>query len=159
VIETLMFLMGKRLLPGPSVFYLAPGSAQFRETLGDTWGPHIRELRSSAMFPANPLFPRETTYTTMKLVRFLNYVKDRLDRVDGLTRLSELQEKLPGQQHHDQHIVSALLTEKRFVCYSHKEQGFVEEPQDRGIVRCFFERARGMSIKGFKTGNELIVDV
>jgi hypothetical protein len=52
-----------------------------------------------------------------------------------------------------------LLTEKRFVCYSRKEERFVEEPQDRGVVRRFFERARGMRIRGFKTGNELIVDV
>jgi radical SAM superfamily enzyme YgiQ (UPF0313 family) len=90
VIETLLFLMGSRLLLGPSVFYLAPGSAPFREILGEAWVPHIRELRSSAMFPANPLFSRETTYTIMQLVRFLNYVKERLDRVDGWSRLSEL---------------------------------------------------------------------
>ena len=159
VIETLIFLMGKRLLLGPSVFYLAPGSAAFRQVLGDVWEGQIKMMRSSAMFPASPLFPRETTYTIMKLVRFINYVKQRLDKVEGLTKLSDLLEVRPAREVQEQEILKALLMEKRFICYTHKEQRFAEEQQNRDIVRLFFERARGMRIKGFKTSNQLIVDV
>jgi hypothetical protein len=52
-----------------------------------------------------------------------------------------------------------LLTEKRFTWYSLREQAFREEPQDRELVSLFFEKARGLDVRGFKTGNGVKVDV
>ena len=55
IINTIIFLMGKRLLLGPSIFYLAPNSAIFNDIAGNDWENSIKMMRSSAMFPATPL--------------------------------------------------------------------------------------------------------
>ena len=159
VLDTLIFLMGKRLLLGPSVFYLAPGSEAFREIVGNEWEPYTKLMRSSAMFPANPLFPRETTYTLMKLVRFINYVKQAADRSSGLKTLGGLADALPTGKPQEREIVGKLLMDKRFTWYGLKEQAFREEPQNQELVGLFFRKARGLEIKGFKTSKGVRVDV
>ena len=159
MLETILFLMGKRLLLGPSIFYLAPGSNVFREIVGNEWEPYTRLMRSSAMFPANPLFPRETTYTLMKLVRFVNYVKQVVDRSADLSILGDLAESLLPGRSCEREIVRRLLVKKRFTRYGLKEQALQEEPQNSELVELFFRRARGLEIKGFKTGKSVKVDV
>jgi radical SAM superfamily enzyme YgiQ (UPF0313 family) len=218
VLDTLIFLMGKRLLLGPSAFYLAPGSVAFREIVGDAWEPYLKSMRSSALFPANPLFPREASYTLMKIVRFINYVKRVVDGPSDVKALSDLvhapsatlytnlhscgrpslRPGTPGgsEERHPQagtrayqgvgrgerrnapagggypegirmkanwcyegEIVRRLLVDKCFTWYALKEQAFEEEPQDRELVRLFFNKARGLEIKGFKTGSGVKVDV
>ncbi|HVN22879.1 MAG TPA: cobalamin-dependent protein [Syntrophorhabdales bacterium] len=182
VIETLLFLMGKRLLLGPSVFYLAPGSDAFRDIVGDEWEPYIKLMRSSALFPANNLFTREITYTLMKLVRFINYMKQAIDlssehsdregeagypragvseigRSGDVGALSDILKAPPETKAHDREIVRRLLVEKRFTCYDVREERFVDEPHDSALVKFFFEKARGLTIKGFKTDGSANVDV
>ncbi len=56
IIDTLIFLMGKRVLPGPSIYYPAPGSLLFDSLCGDP-STSFRYCRSSVMFEANPCFP------------------------------------------------------------------------------------------------------
>jgi len=162
VVETLIFLMGRRLLMGPSMFYLAPGSAIFKETFGDVQmskEPQLGLLRSSVMFPWNELFPRKTTYTLMKLVRFINWVKQCLDRTEGLTKLSDLLEVAATRNPHDKELVKRVLLDKRFTRYATREQRFIEETHDPDLVRLFFKRAKEAGIKGFKTSNRLLIDV
>jgi radical SAM superfamily enzyme YgiQ (UPF0313 family) len=159
VLDTLIFLMSKRLLLGPSLFYLAPGSAAFREIVGNEWEPYLKLMRSSAMFPANPLFSRETANTLMKIVRFINYVKRVIDGPSDVKALSELVRALPAGKPYEGEIVRRLLAEKRFTWYSSKEQAFREEPQDQELVGLFFRKARALEITGFKTGNRVKVDV
>ncbi len=70
ILDTIIFLMGKRLLLGPSIFYLAPNSeacSNFTADHGDAV-QRFRMMRSSAMVPVNPNLPRDTLYTLMKLV-------------------------------------------------------------------------------------------
>ena len=159
LIETLLFLMGKRLLLGPSLFYLAPGSPLHRtaEERGQTvpfpW------MRSSVMLPFNPLFPRTVTFTLLKLVRFINYVKRVLDAEPAAFRMSDLLD--PGALPKDPrkgHVVTTLIQEKRFVCYDPSLGSFTDEPADNDLVRHFFDRARGAFIAGFKTKNQMVVD-
>ena len=159
VLDTLIFLMGKKLLLGPSIFYLAPGSAAFGEIVGSQREPNVKLMRSSALFPANPLFPREVSYTLMKIVRFINYVKRVVDRQSEVKALSDLVDALPPGKPYEGEIVGRLLAQKRFTWYGIKEQAFREEPQDQELVRLFFRKARGLGIRGFKTGNGVKVDV
>lgn len=159
VLETMIFLMGRRILPGPSIFYLAPGSPIFAEIPDREWEGHMRSMRSSAMLPINPLMPREILFTLMKIVRFINFVKASVDREPGLTKLSDLL-ALPAIEGNPitREIVTALLGEERFICYDLKTKGFHEEPQDKALVRSFFKKARGLPIKGFKSMNLLVID-
>ncbi len=159
VMETLIFLMDKRLLPGPSIFYLAPGSSLFGSAADGDAGGYMR-FRSSYMAESNPLFPRPVTYTFMKLTRLINFVKGCLDREPSLNRLSDLSEFLKGSKEGiDKEILGTLLQEKRLIAYDVGKRLFVEEPQDKDLLKHFFRKAKGARIKGFKTSNSLIVDV
>lgn len=160
IIETIIFLMGKRVLLGPSIFYLAPGSRIFDDMSGSSWEEDIKTLRSSYMSPVNPFLPRDTIFTFMKLVRFINVVKQLLDRNHDLGRLSDILEMAQcGRNRHDNIIMRTLLTEKRFVAYDRETKDYVNEPQDRELIALFFKRISGATIKGFKTSNSLIVNL
>lgn len=158
VLETIIFLMDKRVLLGPSIFYLAPGSPIFERTVGEEWQPLLKSLRSSAMLPSNPLFQRTTTFTLMKLVRFVNYIKDLLDRQEISGKISACAENPPGKEAVETEVLGTLLSKKRFVWYDTVSGVMVDEPQDSDLVHLFFTMAKGQKIKGFRTNNELVVD-
>ncbi|OPY66177.1 MAG: B12 binding domain protein [Syntrophorhabdus sp. PtaU1.Bin050] len=159
VINTIIFLMGKRVLLGPSLFYLAPNSTIFSQMVGEMWEPNIKLMRSSAMVPANPNLPRESLYTLIKLVRFVNLVKNIIDQGDGLEMLGDVM----NDQHftktpYNHEIMRVLLAEKRLVYYDSKHGGFLPEPHDPELLKLFFRRAKGAVIRGFKTMNALAID-
>jgi anaerobic magnesium-protoporphyrin IX monomethyl ester cyclase len=159
ITETILFLMGKRALLGPSIFYLAPGSRIFDEVSGSFRQGDIKTLRSSYMAPVNPFLPRDAIFTFMKLVRFVNVVKQLLDRDPGPQRLSDLLEAQCGRNGHDDIIMRTLLIEKRFIAYDRRTKDYVDEPQDRELIASFFKKISGATIKGFKTGNSLTIDL
>jgi len=159
LVESLCFLMGRRLLLGPSIFYLSPGSPLSRTA---DWAARVPLpwMRSSLMLPANPLFPRTVTYTFVKLVRFINYVKQVLDSRGGATTASDLLDcKAAPRDGRGQAIIERLLREKRLLYYDRERDAFCEEPVDRDLLRAFFEKARGRAIRGYRTDNSLIMDV
>jgi anaerobic magnesium-protoporphyrin IX monomethyl ester cyclase len=159
IIDTIIFLMGKRVLPGPSVFYLAPNSPVF-STIQEC-SPHgsSKWMRSSCMIPVNPHIPRDALYTFQQLTRFVNVVKSLLDTGVDIKKLSELGDTgLGGNRKYDDQILAALLREKRFTYFDAVKKDFFDEPQDRGLLKLFFKKAKGSVIKGFKTGNSVIVD-
>jgi hypothetical protein len=152
--------MGRRVLPGPSIFYLAPGSSIYNEATGGFREEQAKRSRSSCMSPVNPLLPRDTLYTFMEIVRFINFIKHLLDRNPGLSRLSDILEmEKCGRNAHDSIIMRTILLEKRFIAYDKKLKDYAEEQQDRDLVSLFFSRAKGSAVKGFKTGNSLIFDI
>jgi anaerobic magnesium-protoporphyrin IX monomethyl ester cyclase len=160
VIETLIFLMGKRLLPGPSIFYLAPGSPIFSKNKNSNTEVDLKSMRSSCMTEVNTLFPKDTIYTFMKLTRFINFVKHWLDKEPSLKKLSDLPVLLSTEKEHpDRHIFSTLLLEKRLIHYDVKKSIFAEEPQNKNLIGAFFRKADNAVIRGFKTMNSLIVDM
>ena len=159
LLETMLFLMARRLLLGPSIFYLSPGSPVQRIAEEEGKSVPFRFMRSSVMLPFNPLFPRTVTFTFVKLVRFINYVKQALDSEPGIRRMSDLPEWAAlGRDPRKRHIVKTLIDEKRFVLYDQVVGSFRDEPVDGALVRWFFDRARGSSITGYKTKNTLVVD-
>ncbi|MCX5811408.1 MAG: cobalamin-dependent protein [Proteobacteria bacterium] len=160
VIETLIFLMGKRLLPGPSIFYLAPGSPLFDKYLIKDWQKHLKSMRSSCMTEVNPLFSRDTIFTFMQLTRFINFVKHCLDKEPSLKKLSDLPALLSNDKEYtDRHIFNTLLLEKRLIHYDIRKRWFADEPQDKELISAFFMKADKAVIRGFKTMNSLIVDM
>jgi anaerobic magnesium-protoporphyrin IX monomethyl ester cyclase len=159
-IDTLIHLMGKRLLPGPSVYYLAPGSPLFNGSCGNDWHKYIKVMRSSALYPSNPLFPRETLFTFMKLTRFINHVKSIIDQNASITLLGDIMNaRAISSKPHDLHIFKTLISDKRFVWYDKAKEAYVEEPQDKNLIAHFFEKIRSKPIRGFKTMNTITIDV
>ncbi len=160
ILKTVIFLMGQRVLLGPSLFYLAPASRLFKE-LSKGRGCRQEDLktaRSSFMLPADGTLPRPTLYTAMKLVRFVNFVKETLDFNGNMTHLDDLLQLPPiRKDERTSHIISALLREKQFIWYNKRENAFEVEPQNRDLIRAFFASAEGKRIKGFKTANSMLV--
>ncbi|HOD76219.1 MAG TPA: radical SAM protein, partial [Syntrophorhabdaceae bacterium] len=154
IIDTMTFLAGKRMLPGPSVYYPAPGSPLFDDIRGGEASHFFPMTRSSVMFQANPLFPRETTFTFMKLLRFMNVVKALIDANPGASALVDLAhaDRLKKNPR-DLHIFTSLLRERRFLWFDTRGNDYVEEPQDHALVAAFFGALEGMTIKGFRTSN------
>ncbi len=159
IIDTMVFLMGKRVLPGPSIYYLAPGSTLFDDICGKDGDKKFPVTRSSVMFPVNTSFPRETTFTFMKLLRFINVVKSLIDANPGVKLLEDLADvgKL-SKNPRDRHIFATLLKEKRFVWFDMRGNDYVEEPQDRRLVAAFFKAMEGKRIKGFRTKHSIKVN-
>lgn len=154
-IETLIFLMGKRVLPGPSIYYPAPGSTLFENLRGGP--PCFRYCRSSVMFEINPAFPRKTIFTLMKLLRFINVLKSLVDDNPGASAMGDLDNfRRMGKNPHFEHIFATLLREKRFIAFDARTNSFVEEIQDRDLVARFFREMQGRKIKGFKTLNQIV---
>jgi hypothetical protein len=153
--------MGQRLLLGPSIFYLAPNSEAYNSFVAGNEGSaqQFKLMRSSAMVPVNPNLSRDSLYTLMKLVRFVNLVKRLLDGNDAPTRLSDILE-MPdiAKNERDKKILATLLNEKRLIWFDGSRSNFVPEPHDSDLVRLFFDRARNKTIRGFKTMNQLVVD-
>jgi anaerobic magnesium-protoporphyrin IX monomethyl ester cyclase len=161
ILDTIIFLMDKRLLLGPSIFYLAPNSETFNQftARNEGSGQQFKFMRSSAMVPVNPNLPRDSLYTLMKLVRFVNLVKRLLDGPDAPTRLSGILE-MPAiiKNERDRKILATLLHEKRLIWFDGSRGDFVSEPHSSDLVRLFFDRAKNKPIRGFKTMNQLVVD-
>lgn len=156
IIDTLAFLMGKRVLPGPSIYYPAPGSLLFGD-LGADPSASFRYCRSSVMFEANPLLPRPTIFTFMKLLRFINAVKSLIDDTPGASCMEDLlsSPRMQANPRH-RHVFDALLKEKRFIAFDARANAYVEEIQDRDLVTAFFDAIQGRAIKGFKTRNKVL---
>jgi hypothetical protein len=160
LLDTMLFLMDKRLLLGPSIFYLAPGSPFHRDLTGrDEETVPFRSMRSSVMLPFNPLFPRNVSFTFVKLVRFINYVKQVLDNNAAITRMSDLPDARDlSKDPRKRTVMETLVREKRFVFYDTKTSCFRDEPVDAALVDAFFVHAAGSTIKGYRTGNSLVID-
>jgi hypothetical protein len=161
IIDTILFLMGKRLLLGPSIFYLAPNSDAYNRFAADyeNTAHQFKLMRSSAMVPVNPNLPRHNLYTLMKLVRFVNLVKRLLDGSDPPQKLSDILEMHAVSKNSlDRQILATLLNEKRLTWLDNSRGTFVPEPHNRDLVRLFFDRAKHKVIRGFKTMNQLSVD-
>jgi len=111
------------------------------------------------MVPVIPNLPRDSLYTLMKLVRFVNLVKRLLDGPDAPRRLSDILE-MPSiaKNDRDKTILATLLNEKRLTWLDRSRGNFVSEPHNSDLVRLFFDRAKNKPIRGFKTMNQLIVD-
>jgi hypothetical protein len=161
ILDTIIFLMGQRLLLGPSIFYLAPNSEAYNSFVAGNEGSaqQFKLMRSSAMVPVNPNLSRDSLYTLMKLVRFINLVKRLLDENDAPQRLSDILE-MPAiaKNERDKKILATLLNEKRLIWFDGSHGDFIPEPHNSDIVRLFFDRARNKTIRGFKTMNQLVVD-
>lgn len=158
ILDTIIFLMGKRLLLGPSIFYLAPNSEAYHQYAANhgVTAAQFKLMRSSAMVHVNPDLPRNTLYTLMKLTRFVNLAKRLLDSHDPPKKLSDILEmSIVTKNDRDKQILTTLINEKRLIWLDSSRSYFVPEPHNRDIVRLFFDHAKNKTIRGFKTMNQL----
>jgi tRNA A37 methylthiotransferase MiaB len=121
MVRTLIYLMGRRVLIGPSVYYPTPGTPLFQRCRqGGLLPPSITEWRSSAIPIETADFCRLDIATLLRLARVINFLKGRMDAGEldeGMTwkELSQMlkdtiKEKNPGWKD----LLALLINKKSF---------------------------------------------
>jgi len=89
MVDTLVLLMGRRVLIGPSIYYPTPGTPLFNACKRRGLLPHPSSLWRSSAFPVETSeFDRLDLVTLFRLARVLNTIKGRMvidDLEEGLT--------------------------------------------------------------------------
>jgi radical SAM superfamily enzyme YgiQ (UPF0313 family) len=80
MVNTLIYLMGKKVLIGPSVYYPTPGTPLFeRCKKEDILPPHLSQWRSSAFPIETKEFNRLDLLTLFCLARVINFIKGKME--------------------------------------------------------------------------------
>ncbi len=83
MVDTLIYLMGKRVLVGPSVYYPTPGTPLFEQCKAKgLLPPHPSQWRSSALPIETEDFDRLDIVTLFRLARVINFIKGKMDEWD-----------------------------------------------------------------------------
>jgi tRNA A37 methylthiotransferase MiaB len=81
MVNTLIYLMGRRVLIGPSVYYPTAGTPLFQRCRqGGLLPPSISQWRSSALPIETAAFSRLDIATLFRLARVINFLKGRMDK-------------------------------------------------------------------------------
>jgi anaerobic magnesium-protoporphyrin IX monomethyl ester cyclase len=80
MVETLIYLMGKRVLIGPSIYYPTPGTDLFKECKEmDILPSDPAQWRSSTLPIETKEFSRLDIATLFRLARMINFIKGKMD--------------------------------------------------------------------------------
>ena len=100
MVDTVIHLMGKRALIGPSVYYPTPGTSLFEQCKAKELLPsHPSQWRSSALPIETEDFNRLDIVTLFRLARVINFIKSKVDEGElneGMT-WRELYDVLKGK--------------------------------------------------------------
>ena len=81
MVDTLIYLMGKRVLIGPSIYYPTPGTNLFKKCKEVGILPsHSSQWRSSALPIETKEFNRLDIVTLLRLARTINFIKRKIDK-------------------------------------------------------------------------------
>jgi len=85
MLTSIVHLMERPVLIGPSVFYATPGTESYRQCLehGLLTSPELAFQRSTCFAVETPHFTRLDLVTLFRLCRVLNFIKARLDAQPG----------------------------------------------------------------------------
>ncbi len=95
MVDTMIYLMGRRVLLGPSVYYPTPGTPLFEQCKANALLPsHSAQWRSSALPIETGDFNRLDIVTLFRLARVINFLKSKMDE-------GELNEGITWGELHD----------------------------------------------------------
>ena len=164
MVDTLIYLMGKRVLIGPSIYYPTPGTPLFDRCKAEGVLPlHPSQWRSSAFPIETGDFGRVDLVTLFRLARAINFVKGRMDRSEldeGVTwegLLKGLKDKLKAEvEVQGGTLLADDLTAWRWLLWLlYEERSFFglkkgpggraivfKEKSSKKVLDYFFEKAR-----------------
>lgn len=156
MIHTLTYLMGKRVLIGPSIYYPTPGTFLFERCVREgRLPPHSTQWRSSALPIETDAFNRLDMVTLLRLTRVINFIKAEMDQgklAEGIT-LKDLLRTLKDKAKHAHQIWADLLLmifeENSFFSLRRNPKGgfsIQKEATSKRVLDCFFETAWEKSI-------------
>jgi radical SAM superfamily enzyme YgiQ (UPF0313 family) len=157
MLDTLIYLMGMKVLIGPSIYYPTPGTPLFERCKKEgILPPHLSQWRSSAFPLETKEFNRLDLLTLFRLARAINFIKGKMDEKEldeGITwrELDRvLQEKRKFKDKVKDHatswvdLVLMLFNERSFFSLK-KELGdkksVSREKSSKKVLDYFFEKA------------------
>jgi radical SAM superfamily enzyme YgiQ (UPF0313 family) len=155
MVDTLIYLMGKRVLIGSSVYYPTPGTPLFEKCKNDNLlSAHPSQWRSTALPIETKDFNRLDIITLFRLARAINFIKGKIDKgelSEGLTWnefLQVLKDKKKVEVKADVitwiDLLLMIFEEKSFFSVRKDTGGklsVVKEKSSKKILDYFFEKA------------------
>ncbi len=164
--DTLIYLMGKRVLVGPSIYYPTPGTLLFERCLNDGILPrNPSQWRSSAIPIETKEFNRLDIITIFRLARLVNFIKRKMEErhlSEGMT-LKEIYQFLRGKHKVDfkdkeenslttwVNLFLLLFEERYFPGLRKGSDGKIsvfKEPTSQRVLDYFLEKASRRPILG-----------
>jgi hypothetical protein len=156
MVDTLVYLMGKRVLIGPSIYYPTQGTPLFERCKKENLLPsHPSQWRSSALPIETQDFNRIDLVTLFRLSRMINFIKGKMDTGDlneGIT-FKELFQLLPNKKKVETEdkfnnpwtdLLLLLFQERSFFSLRKDSKGnfsMVKEVSSKKVIDCFFNKA------------------
>jgi len=160
MVDTLIYLMGKRVLIGPSIYYPIPGTPLFGRCKKKGILPsRLSQWRSTALPIETAEFNRLDLLTLFRLVRVINFIKAKMDGKElneGMT-WKELDQMLKDKVRAEGPVswvkgnagtwidlLFLLLSERSFFSLRRDSGGnisILKEKTSRKVLDYFFERA------------------
>jgi hypothetical protein len=157
MVDTLIYLMGRKVLIGPSVYYPSPGTPLFERCKREgILPPHLSQWRSSAFPIETKEFNRLDLLTLFRLARVVNFIKGKMDEKvleEGLTwkelhRILEEKARAEAKMKEDTitwpKLLLMLENERSFFRLrkeSVREKSMVKEETSKKVLDCFLEKA------------------
>jgi radical SAM superfamily enzyme YgiQ (UPF0313 family) len=157
MVDTLIYLMGRRTLIGPSIYYPTPGTPLFERCEQDRILPPYQCQWRSSTFPIETKeFSRVDLLTLFRLARVINFIKGKMDRKEleeGMTwkelfRVLKEKGKVKGEVDEDATTwvdLLLLLDSERSFFSLRKESGertsVEKEKSSKKALDFFFEKA------------------
>jgi radical SAM superfamily enzyme YgiQ (UPF0313 family) len=170
MVDTMIYLMGRRALIGPSVYYPTPGTSLFEQCKAKELLPsHPSQWRSSAVPIETEDFDRLDIVTLFRLARVINFIKGKMDELDlneGMTwkeLYDVLKQKVEAEGISSKEAltwIGLLLVFFKERSFFSLKKGFVgrkaifREKTSRRVLDTFFEKAwdkpilRSLSVTG-----------
>ena len=149
--DTLIYLMEKRVLIGPSIYYPTPGTPLFRRCKRDgLLPPHPCQWRSSAFPIETKEFSRIDLVTLFRLARLINFIKGKMDGKEleeGLTweeLYRVLENKAKDQAAAWSDLLLLLESDRSFFSLrkdSREKISISKVESSKKVLDCFFDKA------------------
>jgi len=160
MVETLIYLMGTKVLIGPSVYYPTPGTPLFEACEKEGILPPDRSRWRSSAFPIETKeFNRLDLSTLFRLARVINFVKGEMDRgefSEGMTWKEVIQVLRERRKAKDDEVgagedakawidlILQLFNERSLFSVRKDSRGrksFMKEKSSKKILDYFFDKA------------------
>jgi radical SAM superfamily enzyme YgiQ (UPF0313 family) len=150
--DTLIYLMGKKVLIGPSVYYPTPGTPLFeRCKKEDILPPHLSQWRSSAFPIETKEFNRLDLLTLFCLARVINFIKGKMEGKEleeGMTwrelaQVLKERKKVKDDAMPWINLLLLLFNERSFFSLkkdSEGEKSVLKEKSSKRVLDYFFEK-------------------
>jgi radical SAM superfamily enzyme YgiQ (UPF0313 family) len=150
-VKDLLFLAQRPVLAGVSVFYPAPGSADYQWCLKHRLLPPQAGLTAATALPLSHVTNRTQTVTLLRLGRILNFIKKILDNKQALPHPCKINrnllEKIQDRNQLGRHLLAAFL--KDGTLYGRDSDGTLYSHMvDPILISEFLAGLRNITIRG-----------